>query len=222
MAQPALRVGFFLDGFTLKKVNEYYREHHRFHSNLDFRGLKLWVQVNALRYFSPGEVRDVEMESHYYHPYRNPHVYGRDVEGVLRLEHELRSVGYQVHYSEVGGSAGPNLKLMEDAMLFATYCRMEAAVLFTTQGQFALLPDRLRLMGIPTLVLGWDFIYPKAKRTIRWKTDSYLRETCAHYVAMEKVAEVVPGAADPSCPLFFQSCHPFGHNPAKKNLGSVC
>jgi len=38
-----LRVGFFLDGYTLKKVNEYYRNHHRFRSQLDFRSLKSWV-----------------------------------------------------------------------------------------------------------------------------------------------------------------------------------
>jgi len=217
MAQPALRVGFFLDGFTLKKVNEYYRLYHRFHSNLDFRGLKLWVQVNALRYFSAEKFRDVEMESHYYHPYRNPHMYGREVEGVLRFEHELQSAGYQVHFNEspASDSVGPNLKLMEDALLFASYCRMEAAVLFTTQGQFAMLPDRLRMMGIPTLVLGWDFIYPKSKRTVRWKTDSYLRETCAHYVAMEKVAEKVPGSSGPPRPLFFQGERPFAKGPVR-------
>lgn len=217
MAQPPLRVGFFLDGFTLKKVNEYYRHYHRFHSNLDFRGLKLWVQMNAVRYFAKGRFPAIEMESHYYHPYRNPHVYGRDVEGVLRFEHELQSAGYQVHFNEaqIDGVAGPNLKLMEDALLFASYCRMEAAVLFTTQGQFAPLPDRLRMLGIPTLVLGWDFIYPKAKRTIRWKTDTYLRETCAHYVAMEKVAEIVPGTSRAPRPLFFQSEHPFDRGPVR-------
>ena len=35
-----LRVGFFLDGYTLKKVNEYYLRYHRYHSRLDFKELK--------------------------------------------------------------------------------------------------------------------------------------------------------------------------------------
>ena len=43
-----LRIGFFLDGYTLRKVNEYYRVHHRFHSRLDFRGLKSWVQMQEM------------------------------------------------------------------------------------------------------------------------------------------------------------------------------
>lgn len=212
----------------MKKVNEYYRVHHRFHSNLDFRGLKNWVQMEAAQYFSDnGHV--VEMESHYYHPHRNPHIYGNDVEGVLRLEHELMSAGIQVHYSDrllEEGEPGPNLCLMEDALIYANYRRMDVAVLFSTQGQFAPLPDRLRLMGIPTLLLGWNFVYPKAKRRIRWKTDSCLRETCAHYVAMEKVVDQDPTISAPPRGFFFQKEKPFGRGrnafwPRRQKPGSA-
>lgn len=212
MPDKALRIGFFLDGYTLKKVNEYYRVHHRFHSNVDFRGLKSWVQMQAYKYFDPS-CNLIEMESHYYHPYRNPHIYGRAVEGVLKLEHELRSAGFQVHYSDhevETGQLGPNLGLMEDALLFASYSKMQAVVLLSTQGQFAPLPDRLRMMGIPTMLLGWDFIYPKKNRTIRWKTDTCLRRTCAHYIAMEKVMDAGLESDVPPRGFFFQKEHPFG------------
>ena len=57
-----LRVAFFVDGFTLKKVNDYYRVHHRFHSKLDFRSLKAWVQQQVIRYFQAGQYRDLELE----------------------------------------------------------------------------------------------------------------------------------------------------------------
>lgn len=211
MPDKTLNVGFFLDGYTLKKVNEYYKVHHRFHSNVDFRGLKNWVQMQTLKFFDP-ECRILEMESHYYHPYRNPHIYGRSVEGTLKLEHELRSAGFQVHYSaheEEDGQLGPNLSLMEDALLYASYGRMQAVVLLSTQGQFAPLPDRLRMMGVPTLLLGWDFIYPKKNRTVRWKTDPCLRETCAHYIAMEKVMDNGSKTDEPPRGFFFQKEHPF-------------
>ncbi len=211
MLDGTLRIGFFLDGFTLKKVNDYYRLHHRFHSNLDFRGLKSWVQMQAFKYFD-ASCRTIEMESHYYHPFRNPHIYGRSVEGALKLEHELKAVGFQVHYSSdetEDGELGPNLGLMEDALLFASYCKMDAVVLLSTQGQYAPLPDRLKMMGIPTLLLGWDFIYPKRNRTVRWKTDNCLRETCAHYVAMEKEMDNDPRSNEPPRGFFFQKEHPF-------------
>jgi hypothetical protein len=34
------RVGIFIDGFTFRKVNEYYRIHDSHHSPIDFMGLK--------------------------------------------------------------------------------------------------------------------------------------------------------------------------------------
>ncbi len=211
MAEKVLRVGFFLDGYTLKKVNEYYRVHHRFHSNVDFRGLKNWVQMHLAKMFAEMGTR-IEMESHYYHPHRDPHMYGSCVDGVLRLEHELNNAGFQVHYnirSEEEVLLGPNLGLMEDALLIASYHKMDAVVLLSTQGQYAPLPDRLRMMGVPTLLLGWDFIYRKGNCTVRWKTDTCLRETCAHYVAMEKVMDMDPGTAEPPRGFFFQKEHPF-------------
>lgn len=211
MLKKALRVGFFLDGYTLKKVNEYYSVHHRYHSKLDFRGLKNWVQMHLFKVFA-GMGDTIEMECHYYHPHRNPHMYGHVVDGVLRLEHELNSVGFQVHYSartEDDGMLGPNLGLMEDALLIASYHKMDVVVLLSTQGQFAPLPDRLRMMGIPTLLLGWDFVYPKGHRTVRWRTDTCLRETCAHYVAMEKIMDVDPKENVPPRGFFFQRDRPF-------------
>jgi hypothetical protein len=190
MPQP-LRIGFFLDGYTLKKVNDYYRNFHRFHSAIDFKSLRVWVEMQAIRYFEGENFRELEMESHYYHPYKDPHLYACEREGAFRLEKQLESAGYTVHFNKrtLKDSIGPNLSLMEDALLFAMYRKMDAIVLLSTQGEYAPLPDRLRLMGIPTLLLGWDFVYPKPKHNVRWKTDSYLRRTCAHYVAMEKVVD---------------------------------
>ena len=210
MPQP-LRIGFFLDGFTLKKVNDYYRNVHRFHSSLDFRSLRLWVESQAIRYFEGGKYRELQMESHYYHPYRDPHVFARDREGVFRLEQTLMDAGYSVHFNNPAesGCVGPNMLLMEDALLFAMYRKLDAVVLLSTQGEYAPLPDRLRLLGVPTLVLGWEFIYPKAKYMVRWKTDSCLRRTCAHYVAMEKVVDRTPNSKQGPSGFFFQCEHPF-------------
>ena len=36
-----MNVGLFIDGYTFKKVNEYYRYHHSRQSCIDFRVLKL-------------------------------------------------------------------------------------------------------------------------------------------------------------------------------------
>ena len=66
--------------------------------------------------------------------------------------------------------------------------------------QFAQLPDRLQMRGIPTLLLGWNFSYPKDDRIVRWKTDSGLMETSTYYVTMDRVAERnAPYYAAPGC-----------------------
>jgi hypothetical protein len=175
--------------------------------------------MQAIRYFEGDRYRKLEMESHYYHPYRDPHVYARNCEGVFRLEQTLMECGYSVHFNNPAETScvGPNLSLMEDALLMAMYRKLDAVVLLSTQGEYAPLPDRLRLMGVPTLVLGWDFVYPKAKYKVRWKTDSCLRRTCAHYVAMEKIVDSDPNGGAPRG-FFFQCEHPFdkGRNPRPK------
>lgn len=190
---------FFVDGYTLKKVNEFYRFYHPFHSRIDFRSLKNWARREAVRLFSPQESYAL-MECHYYHPYKDP---GRCAKsyGMLSFMRELRHVGFQVHFNErVMDGLGPNMGLFNDALLFADYGRMDAAVLLSTQGEFAQLPDRLQMRGIPTLLLGWNFSYPKDDRIVRWKTDSGLMETSTYYVTMDRVAERnAPYYAAPGC-----------------------
>lgn len=206
-----LRVGFFLDGYTLKKVNEYYQNYHRYHACLDFRGLKSWVLLQIQKYFNKSN-KVITLESHYYHPKRNPHIYAKSFNGVFKLEFELLNAGYQVHYSdkvEEDGHMTPNLSLIDDAQMFASYCRMDAVVLLSTQGQYVPLADRLRIMGVPVLLLGWSFEYPKNRRYVHWKTDSYLRNSCSHYVAMEKVLDHDPGNNVPPAGFFFMP----GENP---------
>lgn len=206
MTGNCLRVGFFLDGYTLKKVNEYYRVHHRYHASLDLRGLKFWVQLQIQRYFNRAN-RVVALESHYYHPQRNPHIYARGVKGVFKFEFELMNAGYQVHYSDLpvdDGHMGPNLGLIKDAEMFAAYCDMDAVVLLSTQGQYVPLVDRLKKMGVPVLLLGWSFSYPKNSRYVHWRTDTGLRLRCAHYVAMERILDHDPANDIPPTGFFFR------------------
>ena len=68
------RIGFFIDGFTLKRVNEYYRYYHPYRSRLNFKGLKSWVRAEAAQVFRPRG--RVSMEAHYYHPYKDPKARG--------------------------------------------------------------------------------------------------------------------------------------------------
>lgn len=201
--KPPFHIALFVDGFTLKKVNEYYRYYHPFHSRLDFRGIKNWARKEALRLFSP-DSNYALMECHYYHPYKDPKRYGGNTAGISCFERELRYVGFQVHYAENPSeyTQSPNMGLMQDALLFSSYRKIDAVILFSSQGQFAPLPDKLKSMGIPTLLLGWNFTYPKDSRWIHWKTDYTLRDNSAYYIAMDKIANNNPPAKDAPVKFF--------------------
>jgi hypothetical protein len=188
-----LRVFFIVDGYTLKKANDYYRLYHPCHTPLDFRAIKNWARKEALRLFTPVS-RYAQMQCHYYHPYKDPQMYCHS-HGISCLERELRYTGFQIHYCEQIGPDGvkPNMSLMEDVMMFATYSRMDALVLLSSQRQFAPLPEKLSAMGIKTLLMGWNFQYVKNDRNVVWKTDRNLKENATFYVAMDCVAEGLMG-----------------------------
>ena len=199
-----LSIAFFVDGFTLKKVNEYYRFFHPYHTRLDFRGLKSWARHEALQLFTPGRSY-CTMECHYYHPYKRPQM-SRATYGLMGLERELHHVGFNVHYASgmAQDRRSPNIGLIDDALTLASYGRMDVAVLFSTQGQFSVFPERLKAAGIRTLVLGWNFAYPKEDRWISWRTDPCLRESCDYYVAMEQVANLPPPVPSGRTGLFLR------------------
>ena len=188
------KLGIFIDGYTLKKVNEYYRFHHPYRSRIDFVSLRNWAENEARRVFKL-EGRRLELECHYYHPHRDPKMHGGLTPGMYSFTRELRFARFLVHYSETSDVCQhPNMGLMSDALTFASYKRIDALVLLSTQGQFAPLPDRLKSMGLPTLLLGWKFSYPKADRWIHWRTDSGLRDVSTYYVSMDKIADMnAPG-----------------------------
>jgi len=183
------RIGLFIDGFTLKRVNEYYRFYHPYRSRIDFKGLKCWVKAEAVHVFRPqGRIL---MESHYYHPYKDPKTRGWHTSGILRFEQQISDAGIQVHYSEnyLDNQFNPNMALLDDAVVFSCYRKLNAIVLLSTQGQYATLPERVAPYSVPVLLLGWNFSYMRDSEPVNWKTDTALKDRASYYVAMDKVVE---------------------------------
>ena len=214
MTQEPFHIDFYIDGFTLKKVNEYYRNYHPFRSAINFVGLRNWAREQAIRLFDPPR-KYATMECHYYHPYKDPRTLSGTKQGMINFERELHFAGFQIHYLKNPNIPGnrPNTDMVNDAALFASYRESNAVVLLTTQGQFSPMPEKLRSMGIPTLLLGWNFSYEKDNRCVHWKTDSLLREKSTYYIAMEQVANRNP----PTLPA---KINLFGASPTKNKTES--
>ncbi|MFA6837071.1 MAG: NYN domain-containing protein [Fibrobacteraceae bacterium] len=194
--QKELKVCFFVDGFTLRKVNDYYRFYHAHRSSINFLGFKHWAGVQASRCFWPD--CSIDFMAHYYHPYRDPSKETSIHSRVSLFADELLKAGFNVHYGErnYASELCPNLELTEDALLYAKYKKMDALILATTQGQYAELPLRLKNLNVPTLLLGWDFVYPSRSKEIHWHTDQNLRKNSAYYIAMERIMNVAGTSSD--------------------------
>jgi len=193
MTRQPFHIDFYIDGFTLKKVNDFYRKHHPFHSAINFIGLRNWARQQAIRLFDPPK-KYATMECHYYHPYKDPRTNSEAKQGMVNFERELHYAGFQIHYLQNADCMGnrPNMDMISDATLFSSYRKVDAVILLTTQGQYSPLPGKLNDMGIPTLLLGWNFCYEKENRWVHWKTDSLLKNNSAYYIAMEQVANSNP------------------------------
>lgn len=197
--QPLTRfkIGLFVDGFTLRKVNEYYRFQNPDCNGINLLGLKNWVAAQASRYFWPN--RPLEMMSHYYHPYRNPEL-DNDYRhrNIMHFADEIVKAGFSVHFASLdyAHSLCPNMALKEDALLYAQYNQLDALVLVSTQGQFGGLPSTLLKQKIPTLLLGWNFKYTNNDRTIHWHTDQNLRHESTYYIPMERIMDKEKASRD--------------------------
>lgn len=177
-------VGLFIDGFTLRKVNEFYRRYHLKKSEIHFSRFRRWCFEEALNRLNLGE--KFSTEAHYYHPFEDPRVMHGSCrhERTLLFERRLQEARIQVHYNIPSPLylGKPNMDLMEDIFLFTSYRRFRAVILVTTQGQYVPVLSKLHSMKIPSLLIGWNFEYPGKGRTVQWRTDTALQKKCTRYI----------------------------------------
>ncbi|MDR1759719.1 MAG: hypothetical protein LBR60_04250 [Fibrobacter sp.] len=184
-------VGLFLDGFTLRKVNEYYRNYHPRKAVIHLARFREWCFENVLKSFCLDG--NFQTESHYYHPFENPRLHEGKFQGTLLFEKYVLEARFQMHYNQPSPLylGKPNMELADDIFLLSSYQPFRAVILVTTQGQYVPVLSRLRQMNIPTLLVGWNFEYPGKGRTVRWRTDEMLQKKCARYLdATGAVSEI--------------------------------
>ncbi len=184
-------VGLFIDGFTLRKVNEYYRHYHSCRSAIPLARFREWCFICARKSF--GLKGDFQMESHYYHPFENPRFHEGKHQGTLLFEKHVLDARFQMHYNHPNPLylGKPNMELADDIFLLSSYPLFRAVILVTTQGQYVPVLSGLKQRNIPALLVGWNFEYPGKGRTVCWKTDEMLQKKCTRYIdATGAVSEI--------------------------------
>ncbi len=190
--QNLFRIGFFVDGFTFRKANDFYLHHHFARSRISAEGLKSFLLRQLQHYVPRGS--SVSIEAHYYHPHPNPAEsdYKR-FEGVLNFEEHLQQCGFQFHYRAKNSESfiHGNTDLISDMKMLAHFEEIQLAVLVSTQGFYTDVAKFLRQHDIPLVLAGFDFSYHslEQQREVHWHTDNCLKEEAVEYFALEKVME---------------------------------
>lgn len=197
-------VMFCVDGFTFRRINDYYRDEHPRQGRLQPHGLKAWVRREIARHLGWAVSTDqLSLDCHFYHPYEDPRVRpasAQNVVGSLRFEETLQTAGFALHYTaeESVRRLRPNMDLPDDVLLAAVYAQVDALVLMSTQGQYADLPVRLRDLGVPTLLIGWEgTCSTRAGDSVPWRTDRLLRRNATAYTGLETGVGIAKRTDDP-------------------------
>lgn len=195
---------FCVDGFTFRRINDYYRDEHLRRGRLQPQGLKTWVRHEIARHLGWTVSKDqLSLDCHFYHPYEDPRVRpasAQNVVGSLRFEETLQTAGFVLHYTAEDSvrRLRPNMDLCDDALLAAVYGQVDVLVLLSTQGQYATLPARLRDLGVPTLLIGWEgTCSTRAGDKVPWRTDRLLRRNATAYTGLEMTVGSAQRTDDP-------------------------
>jgi hypothetical protein len=206
---------FCIDGFTFRRINDYCRDEHPRRARLQPAGMRQWVRMKVAEIMGwKASTRDLGLECHFYHPFEDPRErlgLASNAAGGLRFEELLQEAGFTMHYAapECVRRLRPNLDLGEDVLLSAVYGKIDAVALFTTQGQYAPLLSRLRDLGMPTVLIGWEGLcLARSGERIPWRTDGRLRDACHSYVAFESCIGLQETSMDPFVEQLFVKPRP--------------
>ena len=208
------RVLFCVDGFTFRRLNDYYRDEHPRRARLHPAGLRRWVRALAGEKLFGEDGRDLRLESHFYHPYEDPTLRPGSLtnqESGLRFGALLQDCGFTMHYArpEDVRRLRPNLDLCDDVLLAVSYGQADAVVLLSTQGQYAEMGSRLRDLRVPFLLVGWDGVCrSRSGERVVWKTDTILKRHATSYVGLgELIGTETAGASAWADQLFVKKVH---------------
>ncbi|MDR2584261.1 MAG: hypothetical protein LBC75_12340 [Fibromonadaceae bacterium] len=173
---------FCIDGFSFKRISDFYRYEHRVHSRLNIAAIETYLRFEITRRLDWNcSTEALDIEKHFYHPGESPQI---------AFEKKLIECGYNVHYS---GRANildpkPNNNIFTDWIIARALRKYDIFILLTTQGQYANIFKQAKRCNIQSLLIGWDSPCKNSTgRDSRWKTDKKLIGYASIYCPMEKM-----------------------------------
>jgi len=203
---------FCIDGFTFKRISDFYKYEHKRHSRLSIAAMETFLRYEIERRFGwKSDPEHLEIEKHFYHPNENPETacYRLEVEdALLRFEKALTDFGYNIHYARYGRgntiNPKPNENIYSDWLIAKQLRKYNAFALFSTQGQYLHLLRQTKRCEIPIVLIGWDgaCINSSGQPSV-WKTDKDLIGCANAYCPLERILNL-PDSKHPFVDIMFE------------------
>jgi hypothetical protein len=185
---------FCIDGFSFKRINDFYKYEHKRHSRLSIASVEIYLRYEIARRLEWNSYpEELDIEKHFYHPNESPlrAFYRNDVKDViLRFEKNLINCGYNVHYSQRANALEPkpNRNILTDWIIAKALRKYDIFILLTTQGEYANIFKQTKQCKIESLLIGWDSLCKNSEGIdSRWKTDKSLIGYAGIYCPLEKI-----------------------------------
>jgi len=201
---------FCIDGFSFKRVSDFYKQEHYRHSRLSVAAMEAYLRYEIERRLEwKSDFEHLKVEKHFYQPSENPHraSYKSDVrEAILRFEKNITLSGYAIHYAQAADMAKPkpNEGMFADWVVANELRKFDIFVLFTTQGQYASILQQAKQCNIQSMLIGWSSSCKNsAGEASRWKTDRALIKYATVYCPLDRVLNL-PDRKHPLADIMFE------------------
>ena len=201
---------FCIDGFTFKRISDFYKYEHRRRSRLNIAAMETFLRYEIERRFEwKRGIDHLEVEKHFYHPNESPQRihYRVDVENaILKFERALMDSGYGIHYAQYGKdfTPRPNESIYSDWLIAKQLRKYDAFAILTTQGQYTHLLRQNLMCEVPTILIGWEAACVNSSgEPSWWKTDKALINYASTFCPLDRILNK-PDTGHPFADLMFE------------------
>jgi len=204
---------FCIDGFSFKRISDFYRYEHNRRSRLSVGAIEAYLRYEIERRLEwESDFEHLKIEKHYYHPGESPQrtFYKSHIkDALLKFEKNLADFGYEMHYSQMAytGKPKPNEGMFADWVIANELRKYDIFVLFSTQGQYANILWQTKQCKIPSMLIGWNSSCRNSTgENSQWKTDKSLIKYASIYCPLERLLNL-PSRKHPLVDsMFVASC----------------
>jgi len=194
-----IRIGVFYDGNYLIHVSNYYQYSHTRKSRISIAGLHKFIRKQVAGLESVEERFCKIVDAHYFRGRLNANdalhqddfiLNERKFEDILGDEWVTTHFLPVRYYKGANHEKGIDVWLAAETLQLASSGKFDVIVLVTSDGDYASLIRKLKLLGMPVVLLSWDFEYitDTGKKTGN-RTSQKLLEEATYPIAMHQLID---------------------------------